>query len=170
MEKLKAFLRVIDTISEWSGRIFGWTMVMIMGLSCYEVVTRRFLGKPTIWTHEILSYLFCGSVMLLIGYTLLYKGHANVDLLYERLSPRTQAIMDIVTYIFFMGLFTVVFFGNGIRFAATSWSMMERTPSAFNFYVFPAKTLIPLGAFLLLMQWLSDLIKRIVFVAKGERL
>jgi TRAP-type mannitol/chloroaromatic compound transport system permease small subunit len=48
--------------------------------------------------------------------------------------------------------------------------MWERTPSAFNFYVFPAKTLLPIGAFLLLAQGISDLIKNIVFVVKGEQL
>jgi TRAP-type mannitol/chloroaromatic compound transport system permease small subunit len=63
-----------------------------------------------------------------------------------------------------------VFLWKGIIFAGTSWAMLERTPSAFNFYVFPAKTLLPLGIFLLFIQGLSDFIKNIVFLAKGEQL
>jgi TRAP-type mannitol/chloroaromatic compound transport system permease small subunit len=169
VEKLKAFLKVIDTISEWAGRVFAWAVILLMGLSVYEVITRRFLGKPTIWTFDVIGYIFAAAVMLLMGYTLLYKGHANVDLFYEKVSPRTQAVLDIITYVIFLGFFVVVFFINGVRFAATSWSMMEKTASAFNFYVFPAKTLIPIGAFLLLMQMVSELIKRIVFLTKGVR-
>jgi TRAP-type mannitol/chloroaromatic compound transport system permease small subunit len=47
---------------------------------------------------------------------------------------------------------------------------MERTPSAFNFYIFPAKTMVPVGVFLLALQMISDIIRRIVFLVKGESL
>jgi TRAP-type mannitol/chloroaromatic compound transport system permease small subunit len=170
VEKLKSFVKALDAISEWSGRIFGWIMLVIMGLSVFEVITRRFFGKPTIWNFDLTGYFFAASVLFLMGYTLLYKAHANVDLLYERLSPRTQAIIDLITYTVLMGFFVIVFLVSGIRFAATSWAMMERTATAWNFYVFPAKTLIPIGAFLLLVQVLSEYIKKIVFVTKGVRL
>jgi TRAP-type mannitol/chloroaromatic compound transport system permease small subunit len=163
-------VKFIDTISEWSGRIFSWVVILLMGLSVFEVITRRFLHRPTIWTFDVIGYLFAAAVLLLMAYTLLHQSHANVDLLYERMGPRTQAIADIVTYVVFLGFFIVIFFVNGVRFAATSISMMERTASAFNFYVFPAKMLIPIGAFLLLLQTISELIKRVVFVTKGVRI
>jgi len=108
--------------------------------------------------------------MLTMAYTLRYKQHVSVDLIYGRLTPKTKAIFDSITFIFFLGLFSTLFLWKGIIFAATSWAMWERTPSAFNFYVFPAKTLLPLGIFLLLVQGLSDFIKNIVFLVKGEQL
>jgi TRAP-type mannitol/chloroaromatic compound transport system permease small subunit len=168
--KIRAILKVLDNISEWSGKVFSWFIVTIIALSLYEVFTRRLLGKPTIWTHEIIAYCFCGAVLLTIGYTLKYKAHANVDIIYENLSPKTQAILDLITYTIFLGIFAVVLLIEGIEFAATSWAMMERTPSAFNFYIFPAKTLLPVGFLLLFLQMISDIIKRIVFLVKGERL
>ena len=170
MDAIRALIKKVETFSEWCGRIFSWFIVAIILLSVFEVFTRRILGKPTIWTHEILSYLFCGAIMLTMAYTLRYKQHVAVDLIYARFTPRTKAILDIITFIFFLGFFSFVFLWKGIVFAATSWGMLERTPSAFNFYVFPAKTLLPVGAFLLLLQGLSDFIKNIVFVAKGEKL
>src|SRR5512143_63585 len=109
MNVLKGVINFIQTTSEWSGRIFSGTILILMVLSCYEVFTRRILHAPTIWTHEILSYFFCGSVLLLMGYTQLYKGHANVDILYERFSPRTKAAIDVICFVFFMGLFVTVF-------------------------------------------------------------
>jgi len=170
MNVVKGVINYIQTISEWSGRIFSGTILILMVLSCYEVFTRRVLHAPTIWTHEILSYFFCASVMLLMGYTQLYKGHANVDILYERFSPRTKALIDALTFIFFMGLFSVVFFTDAVNFAATSWAMKERTPTAFNPIVYPAKTILPVGAALLFLQGLADFLKNIVFLVKGERL
>jgi TRAP-type mannitol/chloroaromatic compound transport system permease small subunit len=170
VEKIRKILIGMDALSEWFGRIFSWFIVAIILLSVFEVFTRRILGKPTIWTHEVLSYLFCASIMLTMAYTLRYKQHVSVDLIYARLTPKTKALLDIITFVIFLGFFSIVFLWEGIRFAATSWAMLERTPSAFNFYVFPAKTLLPIGVFLLLVQGLSDFIKNIVFVAKGEQL
>lgn len=170
METIRAFVHRIEAISEWCGRIFSWFIVAIIGISLFEVFTRRILGKPTIWTHETLSYFFCASIMLTMAYTLKYKQHVAVDLIYARFTPKGKAILDIITFIFFMGFFSVIFLWKGVVFAATSWAMLERTPSAFNFYVFPAKTLLPLGGLLLLMQGLSDFIKNIVFLVRGEQL
>jgi len=170
MDTTRAFVKKVDLFSEWCGRIFSWFIVAVILLSVFEVFTRRILGKPTIWTHEVLSYLFCGSIMLTMAYTLRYKQHVSVDLIYGRLTPKTKAILDSITFIFFLGFFSTIFLWKGIIFAGTSWAMWERTPSAFNFYVFPAKTLLPLGMFLLLVQGLSDFIKNIVFLVKGEKL
>ena len=170
MDATRFFVKKIDIFSEWCGRIFSWFIVAIILLSVFEVFTRRILGKPTIWTHEVLSYLFCASILLTMAYTLRYKQHVAVDLIYARLTPKTKAILNIITFVIFLGFFSIVFLWEGIRFAATSWAMLERTPSAFNFYVFPAKTLLPLGIFLLLVQGLSDFIKNIVFLVKGEQL
>jgi len=170
MNALKGIIKFIQFISEWSGRIFSVTILVLLVFSCYEVFTRRVLHSPTIWTHEILSYFFCASVMLLMGHTQLHKGHANVDILYARFSPKTQAGIDALAFIFFMGLFALVFFTDALNFAATSWAMKERTPTAFNPIVYPAKTILPVGAFLLLLQGLADFAKDIVFLVKGERL
>ena len=170
MKKIRTLVKGIDAISEWSGKIFSWFIVAIITLSLFEVFTRRFLGKPTIWTHEIISYLFCGAVLLTIGYTLKYKAHASVDIIYEKLSPKTQAIWDLIGYALFSVIFTIVVLYEGTRFAAMSWSMMERTPSAFNFYIFPAKTMLPVGFLLVALQMISDIIKNIVFLTKGETL
>lgn len=167
---VRRIIRVIETISEWTGRLFSGTILVLLVLSCYEVFTRRVLHSPTIWTHEILSYFFCASVLLLMGYTQLYKGHANVDILYEHFSPRTKALIDCVTFIFFMGLFVTVFLLDAVNFASTSWAMKERTPTAFNPIVYPAKTILPIGAGLLLLQGFADFLKNVVFLAKGERL
>jgi TRAP-type mannitol/chloroaromatic compound transport system permease small subunit len=165
---IRVIVRYFDAISEWSGRIFSWFIVAIILLSLFEVFTRRLLGKPTIWTHEIIAYCFCGAVLLPIGYTLKHRAHANVDILYEKFSPKTKTILDLITYTVFLGIFAFVLLYEGIEFAAASWAIMERTPSAFNFYIFPAKTMLPLGVSFLALQMISDVIRKIVFLVKGE--
>ena len=170
MNAIRAFVKKIDALSEWCGRIFSWFLLTLVGLSIFEVFTRRILGKPTIWTHETLSYLFCASILLTMGYTLRYKAHAKVDVFSRTLSPKGQAILSIIGFVFFLGIFSAIFLWKGTQFAALSWARMERSISAFNFYVFPAKTLIPVGAFLLFIQGIADFLRNIIFLIKGERL
>jgi TRAP-type mannitol/chloroaromatic compound transport system permease small subunit len=170
MEKIRKSLNIIDNICEWSGRIFSWFLISLVVLSIFEVFTRRILGEPTIWTHETLGYLFCASIFLTMGYTLRYKAHVNVDLFSRRLSPRGQAIVGIIGFVFFLGIFSTIFLWKGIEFAALSWARMERAITAFNFYVFPAKTLIPIGIFLLFIQGVANFLGNIVFLIKGEQL
>ena len=114
MSKIRTILKIFDNIIEWSGKIFSWFIVTIIALSLYEVFTRRLLGEPTIWTHEIIAYCFAGAILLTIGYTLKYKAHANVDIIYENLSPKTQAILDLINYTIFLGIFTAVLLIEGI--------------------------------------------------------
>ncbi len=170
MDTIKAIVKGIDLISQKVGSVVSWVLLGLVGLSCFEVFTRRFLGKPTIWTHEILSYIFCASILLCMGYTQLHKSHANIDILYDYLTPRRKAIADVFTLTLLGLFFTLVMLIDGSIFAYTSWSLLERTPSAFNFIVYPAKTLIPIGFFLLLLQLVADIIRNIYFLVKGEAL
>ncbi len=160
----------MEQISLKVGSVLSWVLLILVGLSCFEVFTRRFLGKPTIWTHEILGYIFCASILLTMGYTLYHKSHANIDILYDMMQRKKKAIADIFTLVIFGLFFTIVMIVDGTLFAYTSWAMQERTPSAFNAIIYPAKTLIPIGFVLLLLQVLADLIRNIYLVIKGEEL
>lgn len=168
MDTIKNITKIIDGLSEKVGSAVSWILIGLAALSCFEVFTRRVLGAPTIWTHEILSYFFCASILLLMGYTQLHKGHANIDVFTEHMSKRTQVILEVVNFVIFAFPFVLIMLWNGTVFAATSWMMQERTPSAFNAIVYPAKTLIPVGFALFFLQLAADFIRKIVYLVKGE--
>jgi TRAP-type mannitol/chloroaromatic compound transport system permease small subunit len=170
MKIIKAILKVFDTITEWSGRIVVWVFVALLAITLFEVFTRRFLGSPTVWTFEILSYLFAAVVMLSLGYTHLHEGHARVDILTEKMSDKTQKLIEVIAYPFFLGLMTYIMFKDGLIYAGTAWRLLERAPSVFNSIVYPAKSMIPLGIGLLGIAGISRFIKNIVFLVKGENL
>jgi TRAP-type mannitol/chloroaromatic compound transport system permease small subunit len=167
---VKKIVRIFDLISIGSGKIFSWVLVILLSLSIYEVFTRRVLGSPTIWTHEILKFALAASIMFALGYTHYYEGHVNVDLFYMKFSPKARAVIDIVTFVPFIGLFCYVFLIEGWEFFMTSFLLRERTSSAFNVIVYPVKFFVPAGGFLLTIAALSTLLKNIYFVVKGEKL
>jgi len=170
MNPMKRLCRRLDLISEWTGRIVGWLIVPLTVLILFEILTRRFLGKPTIWTFEISKFIYAGHFMLAIGYTLLHKAHVSVDAITVHLSPRTQAILNIITYIIFLFLFAVVMIWQGTIFAATSWKLRETSWSVFHPPLYPIKTVMPITGGLLLLQGISDFIKNIIFLVKGKRI
>jgi TRAP-type mannitol/chloroaromatic compound transport system permease small subunit len=108
--------------------------------------------------------------MLVAAYTLLYKSHVSIDIIYGRYSPRTRGILDIITYLVFFFPFCIIVFYQGIIFAQTSWSIGETSESAALRIVPLIKTVIPVTFGLLLIQGLANLIRSIMLVARGKEI
>jgi TRAP-type mannitol/chloroaromatic compound transport system permease small subunit len=165
---VRRFLYFLDEINGWTGRIFSWTIVVISLLVVTEVIMRRFLNSPTIWNFEVVKQLYGFYFMILAGYTLLNRGHVAVDLIHEKLKLRNQAILNAISYIIFFFPFCVIMLKEGITFANTSWQMKETSWSVFAPPLYPIKTVIPVAAFLLLIQGLSIFIRQLFVLVKGE--
>ena len=101
MLKLVRVLHFIDNVSEWSGKIFSFAGLVLVGVVLSEVTCRYLLNNPTEWVYETSLYIFGAMFMIGGAYTLLHGGHVNVDIVHTRLSPRARAITDIVTFVFF---------------------------------------------------------------------
>jgi TRAP-type mannitol/chloroaromatic compound transport system permease small subunit len=158
-----------DTINEWIGRIFSWVIVFLVLLTVMEVVLRRFLGAPTIWSFEVLNQLYGFHFMIVAGYGLLYGSHVSVDIFTVLLSKKKQAILDLISYALFFFPFIFVCIWQGYFFASRSWAMKETSWSVFSPPLYPIKTVIIVCFSLLLIQGISEVIKKI-YVIKGESL
>jgi hypothetical protein len=107
---------------------------------------------------------------LAIGYTLYYKEHVNVDIIVNRYSEKTQAIIEILTYLFFIGMFVYFLMPAAYNFAERSWMQGELAPTGANLPVYPGKTLIPLGIAFLAIQAIAHVLKNLVFVLTGRKI
>jgi TRAP-type mannitol/chloroaromatic compound transport system permease small subunit len=165
--QLKAFLKGLDNVSEWSGRIFVWLVVPLTGVVVFEVISRRVFGAPHIWTTEVTNYLYGPHFMLVAAYTLLYRGHVSIDIIYQRFSPRTRGILDCFTHLVFFFPFLLILLIQGILYAYTSWSIHETSESAALTILPLVKTVIPVTALLLLIQGLAHFIRSIMQAIRG---
>jgi TRAP-type mannitol/chloroaromatic compound transport system permease small subunit len=136
----------------------------------YEVISRRVFNAPHIWATEVTNYIYGPHFMLVAAYTLLYKSHVSIDIIYGRYSPRTRGILDIITYVVFFFPFCLIVFYQGIIFAQTSWSIGETSESAALRVVPLIKTVIPITFGLLLLQGLANFIRAIMFVVRGKEI
>jgi TRAP-type mannitol/chloroaromatic compound transport system permease small subunit len=154
LKTLERTVNGIDVVTRWVGRVASFLIVPLIVLICYDVFMRYVLNRPTDWADELSCYLF-GTMWLLGGaYASLYNAHVRMDVFYMRFSKRGRAIVDLCTSVFFF-LFTGVLLWQAMDMTIISWEKLEISNSTWGPPIFPVKTMVPLGAALILLQGLA---------------
>ncbi len=168
---LVRLVRVIDTLSEWSGRILAWMILPLVFGATYEVIARYVFNAPTIWAYDLTYMLYGAHFMLGAGYTLLHGGHIRTDIFYQSWSPRTQGRVDALLYLLFFFPGMIFFFWMGAQEGLHSWDIGETSDaSPWRPALYPLKLCIPVAALLLLIQGVSEFIKSAHRALKGRSL
>ncbi|MBW1613876.1 MAG: TRAP transporter small permease subunit [Deltaproteobacteria bacterium] len=168
METLNRITKVIDAISEWSGKATSWLVLILTVALVYEVFMRYLFNAPTKWAFDI-SYMLGGSFFLLgEAYTLLKGKHVRIDIFYGRFSPRIKALIDIIFYLlFFFPLWGVLLYLL-IPYIYRSWQIGERSMQGYWMpIIYPFKTVMAIGVALFLLQGISEFIRSILAISKG---
>lgn len=164
--QLEKYLHYIDLVSEYSGKFISLLIIVLNLIIGYEVIARYILNAPTIWVHEASGMLFGTYIVLGAAYVLSIKGHVNMDLLYTRLSRRQQAFIDIITFGVFAAFCITLIVKGGER-ALYSIKIMEHSSSIWGPPLYPIKLMLPIGAFLLLLQGLANFSRDVMTLVKG---
>lgn len=153
---MKKILKVIDSISDYSGRVFGWCSVALILVLTYEVISRYVFNAPTIWAH--LVGMMLGGTIVFMGwsYTHLHEKHLRIDVLYTRCSPRRKAIIDVVLCLVFLLPLLGVLINTSISWMWQSWITGEiRTESWWYPPAAPFRTVVVVGLCLFTLQALA---------------
>lgn len=156
-------LRIFEKIVDISGRIANYTLILLVFFVAIDVVVRYVFRFSTPLSFEIEWHLYSIVILLGMSYTLQNKGQVRVDILYERMKPRTQRIVNIAGIILFLIPFGIVGLVYTFPYALQSFAQNEGTPDPGGIPIWwIIKFFIPLGFLLLLMQttvWLTRLIQ-----------
>jgi TRAP-type mannitol/chloroaromatic compound transport system permease small subunit len=161
-------IRVIDTFTERTGKVFAWMIFAMVGTLVFEVVGRYFFSAPTIWAYDTTYILYGTFYMVGAAYCLLRKSHIRTDLLYRLWSAQWQGRIDFVCYLFLFFPGMILFLDAGWDYAARSWIIQERAASAWGVPVYPFKMIIPIAAVLILVQGVSEFLKSYHAARRGE--
>ena len=165
-----AVVKVMDTINEWIGKTVSWLVIPLTLIVVYEVVRRKLFSTTTVWGYDMTIFCYGTLMMLGMGYTLLHDEHVRIDLLYKKYKPKTRAVVELILYVIFVIPVIIVFFKYGLAYASQSWAIRERVGiTAWDPIVYPFKTIIPITYLLLLIQAISQVLKQVVFLAKGAK-
>ena len=164
-----SIIRVIDTLSDWSGRIFCWLIIPLVGGATFEVISRYVFNAPTIWAYD-LNYMLYGAFFMLGAAYALYRGaHIRTDMLYQNWSPRRQGAVDAACYLFLFFPAMGFLFYMGFQEAWHSLLIGERSDATpWRPVVYPLKMVIPVTGLMLLVQGVSEFLKSLYAVRTGR--
>lgn len=164
MSSLLSFSRFIDAINEKIGLAISWALLLAVLICSGNALVRYIFNTSSNSWLEIQWYLFGAIFLLASAYTLKRNEHVRIDVVVGRFSKRTQVWIDVFGFTFFLLPATLLILYFAIPFAYESIRNQEVSSNAGGLIIWPAKTLIPIGFFLLTLQGVSELIKRIGFL------
>lgn len=153
--------RGIDWINETVGKTVFWLVLFAVVVSAVNAIIRYAFNMSSNAWLELQWYFFGAIFLLCAGYTLLRNEHIRIDVVSSRLSPTTRNWIEIVGGIFFL-------LPLSIGMMWLSWPIFmnaiisgEQSSNAGGLIRWPARLMIPIGFFLLSLQAVSELIKRV---------
>jgi TRAP-type mannitol/chloroaromatic compound transport system permease small subunit len=159
------FARGIDAFSERVGKLISWLVLIAVLVSTANALVRYTFNYSSNAFLEIQWYLFAGIFLLGASWTLKRNEHIRIDVVVGRFSPRVHAWIDVLGSLFFLLPLCFVVLYDGVPFFIDSFKSGEVSSNAGGLTVWPAKLLIPIGFSLLMLQCLSELIKRLAYLA-----
>jgi len=161
---LLSLSRAIDAVNERIGRLVYWCVLIMVLVSAANATSRYALNIASNAWLELQWYLFAGVFLLCSGYTLLHNEHIRIDVVTSRLSRRAQIWIDILGTLFFMLPMTAYITWLSWPIFVNAWTSGEISMNAGGLIRWPARLLVPAGFFLLTLQGLSELVKRVAYL------
>jgi TRAP-type mannitol/chloroaromatic compound transport system permease small subunit len=163
---LVSYVHYIEAFNIRLGKVLGWSVIVLIGILSIEAVSRYILHSPTEWSLELATFVF-GTYFILGGaYVLLRGAHVNLDLLYNRWSPKTRAIADLATFSL-LAVYVCIFVWGGIENVSYSLALGQHSSSAWGPPLAPMKIITVVGAGLLFLQGVALFIRDLSIV-KGK--
>ena len=156
--------RAIDAMNERIAFVADWLVLLACLISAGNAFSRYAFGMSSNAWLEIQWYMFGAVVMLGTSYTLKKNEHVRVDIVYANVSTRRQMSIDIFGFTVFMLPATLIMTYLCWPIFYNAWHMGEISANAGGLIRWPVKILLPIGFFLLSLQGVSELIKRIAMI------
>jgi len=178
---MRGFIRVVDAINYRLGRVAMYGIFALMAVLLWSSISKTFF-LPSLWTLEMAQFMMVGYYILGGPYAMQMGAHVRMDLIYGGWSPKRKAGVDIVTILFLIVYLCVLLYGavGSTAYSLGYWKTepfsffaglltgdekigrMERSSSAWRPWMWPVKTVMIVGFFLMLLQCVSELFKDIL--------
>lgn len=152
--------RFFDKVADWIGHICGVLMVVMMFTVFYNVVARYFFKTGSIGMQELEWHFFSLIILFGISYALKEDGHVRVDVVYDRLQPKTKALINLFGAFVFLIPISVLIATGSTGFVLESFNSGEGSGDPGGLpYRWIIKSMIPLSFYVLLFINIGFIIK-----------
>jgi TRAP-type mannitol/chloroaromatic compound transport system permease small subunit len=166
MQILRQISSAIDGFNDRIGVLTRWLALFMVLIGAISAVA-RYLARSQQWqlsltpATEAQWYLFSLIFLLGAAYGLNHDVHVRVDVMYERASPKTQAIIDLIGTVFFLIPFSILMLYMSYPAVRSAWTVREMSPDPGGLPRYPIKALILVCFVLLLLQAFSQIVKQL---------
>jgi TRAP-type mannitol/chloroaromatic compound transport system permease small subunit len=156
-------IRLIESLTTRTGFLISLTVIPLVLTATYEVFARYVFGAPTIWAYE-LGCMITGTHFLIgAAMTLARDGHVRIDILYDRLSLKSRAFVNLAFYVVLFLPFLALLNDALWHYAITAFHSGERSGnSAWNPPIWPFRMLLAFGFILLALQVIAECLKSLL--------
>jgi len=161
---LLGFSRGVDRLNEAVGKATIWLILIVVVISAGNAVFRYAFDWSSNGLLEIQWYLFSAIFLFCAGYVLNKNEHIRIDVIAGRLSPRAQNWIDVFGIVVFLLPMVIMTMLLSWPVFMNAWHTGEVSANPGGLVRWPVRLLLPVGFFLLLLQGLSELVKRIAFL------
>jgi TRAP-type mannitol/chloroaromatic compound transport system permease small subunit len=140
---------LVATIGQWS----SWLWIGVLIVVLINVFSRYVLLQGSIALEELAWHLFGTATLLTLGFAVVHDDHVRVDVLHEKFSPRSRAIIELLCIVILALPVVALMIDVLVPYAWKAWIYDERSqaPSGLP-YRFIFKSMLPLG---MLLVWLA---------------
>ncbi|WOF72563.1 TRAP transporter small permease subunit [Parvibaculaceae bacterium PLY_AMNH_Bact1] len=163
---VSVYVRTVDAINHRIGRAMMYGIFVMMGILLWSSISKTFF-LPSLWTLEVAQFAMVTYYILGGPYSIQLGSNVRMDLFYGNWSVRKKAWFDSFTVLLLIFYLGVLLYG---AIDSTSYSLQygERNPTAWRPYLWPIKSIMTVGLFLMLLQAISELFKDIAKIRKVE--
>ncbi len=167
-EPIRLYVRWVDAVGYGVGR-FAMYLIFPMGaILLYSTVMRVVFGYPVNWVMEMSQFMLSAYYLLGGAYSLQIDAHVRMDLFYGMMSPRRRAMTDAFTILFVI-FYLAVLFRAGVSSTEYAITYGQKNYTAWAPPLWPIKTIMTFGIFLMLLQSISTFFKNVA-EARGKPL
>jgi TRAP-type mannitol/chloroaromatic compound transport system permease small subunit len=161
---LQALLKLssrIDAFTRWTGKRVAWLIVLAVVISAVNAIIRKTFDTSSNSWLELQWVLFSIVFLLCAPWTLLDNEHIRIDIVSNALPKKARNLIDVFGHLLFLFPICIVMIITGVPFFQRSFHINEQSGNAGGLPQWPAKSLIMIAFAFLLVQGISELIKRI---------
>ena len=165
---MTALLRLssaIDRMNEWIGKWAAWLGLAAVLVCTGNAVARYALNIGSNAWLELQWYFNAAVFLLIAAYALRRDEHVRIDVIAGRLSPKAQAWIDVFGTLLFLLPMAILFIYLSWPVFVRTYTHGEISTNAGGLVLWPARLLVPIGFTLLSLQGISELVKRVAFIA-----
>ena len=164
MNSLLQFSRFVDGISEAVGRAAIWLILLVVIISSGNAVFRFAFNMSSNALLEIQWYLFSAVFLACAAYVLKKNEHIRIDVVTGRFNERVQNWIDVFGILVFLLPMALLIAWTSWPVFMNAWNSGEMSASPGGLIRWPVRLMLPLGFALLILQAISELIKRVAFL------